>query len=337
MKSPVTIFILLGFVGIAGVIWYMQANRFSVPSGETVSLTVPTKESNMTETTREVFITDGTKHSIPLDEILSGGPGKNGIPSIDNPVFILAKESSFLNDTDPGVGLVVKGESRFYPYRILVWHEIVNDTIQGEPVLVTYCPLCATGIVFERVVAGVEQEFGVSGRLWRSNLLMYNRADDEKNESLWSQVLGEAVLGVNTGEKLAIVPSDIIRWADWKKLHPNTKVLSADTGATRDYGRDPYEDYYTSESVSFGASFNDTRLHPKALVVGIEISGKYKAYSIEALKVGETRDTFEGKDVVVNKDSAGRITVTASGDRVPHIPSFWFSWLAVHPETELFK
>lgn len=319
MKSPITIFILLGFVGIAGVIWYMQANRFSVPSGETV----PTP--------------DGTKHSIALDEILSGGPGKDGIPSIDNPVFISAKESSFLNDTDPGVGLVVKGEARFYPYRILVWHEIVNDTIQGEPVLVTYCPLCATGIAFERKVAGVEQEFGVSGRLWRSNLLMYNRADGEKNESLWSQVLGEAVLGVNTGEKLTIMPSDIVRWSDWKKLHPDTKVLSADTGTARDYGRDPYGDYYTSESVSFGASFSDTRLHPKALVAGIEINGKYKAYSIEALNVGETRDTFEGKDVVVNKDSAGRITVSALGERVPHIPSFWFSWLAVHPETELFK
>lgn len=337
MKSPVTIFILLGLVGIAGVIWYMQANRFSVPSGETVPLTVPINDSNMKETTREVFITDGTKHSIPVDEILSGGPGKDGIPSIDNPVFISAKESSFLNDTDPGVGLVVKGESRFYPYRILVWHEIVNDTVQGQPVLVTYCPLCATGIVFERVVAGVEQEFGVSGRLWRSNLLMYNRADGEKSESLWSQVLGEAVLGVNTGEKLTIMPSDIVRWSDWKKLHPDTKVLSADTGTARDYGRDPYGDYYTSESVSFGASFSDTRLHPKALVAGVEINGKYKAYSIEALKVGETRDTFEGKNVVVSKDSAGRITVSALGERVPHIPSFWFSWLAVHPETELFK
>lgn len=335
MKSPVKIFILLGLVGIAGVIWYMQANRFSVPSGEMV--TAPLSDSNMKETTREIFITDGTKHSIPLDEILSGGPGKDGIPSIDNPVFISAKESSFLNNTDPGVGLVVKGESRFYPYRILVWHEIVNDTIQGEPVLITYCPLCATGIVFERVVAGVEQEFGVSGRLWRSNLLMYNRANDEKSESLWSQVLGEAVLGVNTGEKLTVVPSDIVRWADWKKLHPDTKILSANTGAVRDYGRDPYEDYYTSESVSFGASFSDTRLHPKALVAGIEINGKYKSYSIEALKVGETRDTFEGKDVVVSKDSAGRIAVTASGERVTHIPSFWFSWLSVHPETELFK
>ena len=337
MKSTVTIFILLGLVGIAGVIWYMQANRFSVPSGETIPFTVTISDSNMKKTTREIFITDGTKHSIPLDEILSGGPGKDGIPSIDNPVFISSKESSFLNDTDPGVGLVVKGESRFYPYRILVWHEIVNDTIQGEPVLVTYCPLCATGIVFDRKVAGVEQEFGVSGRLWRSNLLMYNRANDVKNESLWSQVLGEAVLGVNTGEKLAIVPSDIIRWADWKKLHPNTKVLSADTGAARDYGRDPYGDYYTSESVSFGASFNDTRLHPKALVAGIEINGKYKAYSIEALKVVETLDTFEEKDIVVNKDSAGRISISALGDRVPHITSFWFSWLAVHPETKLFK
>lgn len=354
MKYPlalvtVIILLILGAIGIR----YFQSKLFPLPSGETGIFESQESEeqdkvrnqnespsgtsTQIMQTQRDILITDGVKHSIPLNEILSGGPGKDGIPSIDNPVFISTQEASFLNDTDPGVGLVVEDESRFYPYRILVWHEIVNDTIQGQPVLVTYCPLCATGIVFERVVAGVEQEFGVSGRLWRSNLLMYNRAGDAKSESLWSQVLGEAVLGVNTGEKLAIIPSDIVRWADWKKLHPDTKVLSADTGAERDYGRDPYGDYYTSESVSFGASFQDSRLHPKTLVIGIEINGKYKAYDIEGLKTGETQDMFEGKDVVVSKDSAGRIAVIASGERVPHIPSFWFSWLAVHPETELFK
>lgn len=321
-------------VVVAGAIWYMQLRRFPVPSGESTS-NIPSTQ-DMSQTQREILVTDGVKHSIPLNEILSGGPGKDGIPSIDNPKFVSAKDASFLNDSDPGLGLTVEGESKFYPYRILVWHEIVNDTIQGNPVLVTYCPLCATGIVFERRIDGTEQEFGVSGKLWQSNLLMYNRAESEAGESLWSQVLGEAVLGVHTGKKLSVVRSDVVRWGDWRKENPNTRALSQDTGALRSYGLDPYGDYYTSESVSFGATFNDSRLHPKALVHGIEINGKYKTYADESIKGGET-DVFAGKNVSITRTEAGGVRFTADGEPLVSIPSFWFSWLAVHPETELFK
>ncbi|MBI2673810.1 MAG: DUF3179 domain-containing protein [Candidatus Zambryskibacteria bacterium] len=320
-------------------LWYFQGRSFSLPGGETTTQTAEEKDREQTQTMktqREILVTDGVKHSIPLNEILSGGPGKDGIPAVNNPKFISVSDAMFLNDNDPGLGLTVNGESRFYPYRILVWHEIVNDTIAGEPVLVTYCPLCATGIVFERRVDGEVQEFGVSGRLWQSNLLMYNRAGSEENESLWSQVLGEAVLGVNTGEKLKIVRSDVVRFGDWKSAHPNTKVLSQDTGTVRDYGRDPYGDYYTSESVSFGATFNDTRLHPKALVHGIEINGQYKAYSDAALS-GTINDTFAGKEIAVTKKGSGEITITSDGKPLASIPGFWFSWLAVHSETELYK
>ncbi|MBI2065706.1 MAG: DUF3179 domain-containing protein [Candidatus Zambryskibacteria bacterium] len=329
--------LIIGIIilGVIGVIWYMQSRSFTLPSGETISTeTTPTSQSS--SSSREILVTDGVKHSIPLDEILSGGPGKDGIPSIDNPKFVSTANASFLNDSDPGLGLSINGEVRFYPYRILVWHEIVNDTVAGKPVLVTYCPLCATGIVFERKVGGEVQEFGVSGRLWQSNLLMYNRAERETDESLWSQVLGEAVLGMHTGKKLPIIRSDVVRFGDWKSAHPDTKVLSQDTGAARDYGRDPYGDYYTSESVSFGATFSDTRLHPKALVHGIEIDGQYKAYSDNALFKTIT-DTFAGKNIAVTKTDSGEITFTANGEVISSIPGFWFSWLAVHPETELYK
>ena len=345
---------LIIIIGAAGALWYFQSRQFPIPTGETkplvteevaednasdnVSAPSPSTDASQinTMTTREISVTDGVKHSIPLNEILSGGPGKDGIPSIDNPEFVSAEKATFLDDSDSGLGLTLNGESRFYPYRILVWHEIVNDTVAGQPVLVTYCPLCATGIVFDRRIDSEVQEFGVSGRLWQSNLLMYNRAGNEAGESLWSQVLGEAVLGVHTGKKLSIVRSDVVRFGDWKQAHPDTKVLSQDTGALRDYGRDPYGDYYTSESVSFGATFNDTRLHPKALVHGIEIDGQYKAYSDETLS-GTITDTFAGKEVSVTKDGSGQITFTADGEPLASIPGFWFSWLAVHPETELFK
>ena len=297
---------------------------------------LPNPDGTSVSNTRGVMTDGGVKHSIPINEILSGGPGKDGIPAINRPTFISVREATFLDDSDPGLGLTVKGESRFYPYRILVWHEIVNDVIAGNPVLVTYCPLCATGIVFERTVDGEAQEFGVSGKLWQSNLLMYNRAEKESDESLWSQVLWEAVVGIHTGKKLSVIRSDVVRWNEWRKAHPNTTVLSQDTGAARNYGRDPYGDYYTSESVSFGASFIDTRLHPKTLIHGIEIDGSYKAYADDALS-GTVTDTFAGKSIVITKTTSGELTFTADGEPLSSIPGFWFSWLAVHPETELYQ
>lgn len=349
--------LIIALLAVAAVFFFSsRGSQFPLPEGEATPAphrpsspeespitpdTSPSilKEAGPAQNTRQIFETDGVRHSIPLNEILSGGPGKDGIPSIDTPSLVTASEADgFLDDADPGIGLTVEGESRFYPYRILVWHEIVNDTIKGSPVLITYCPLCATGIVFKREVDGKEEEFGVSGRLWQSNLLMYNRATNADDESLWSQVLGEAVVGVHTGRRLTIIPSDITRWSEWLKAHPNTKVLSQKTGSIRDYGRDPYGDYYTSESVSFGASFRDTRLHPKALVHGIEINGLYKAYSDEIIKTaGELEDSFAGRTVRIMRTESGGVRFEADGSVLPSVPGFWFSWLAVHPDTELRK
>ncbi|MAZ40706.1 hypothetical protein CL654_01125 [bacterium] len=340
-------------------------NSFPIPSGETVPLGEETEmmeqiegevgegsEANGTtknevkdtqkrsESNREVFVTDGVKHSIPLGEIESGGPPKDGIPAIDDPKFVSRKDGDdFLNDqTDVGLGLVIDGEARFYPYQILVWHEIVNDTIGGEPVLVTYCPLCGTGVVFDRRVNGEPQEFGVSGRLWQSNLLMYNRAANEDDESLWSQVLGEAVLGVETGARLNLLPADTVRWEDWKKAHPNTKVLSQDTGYTRSYGRDPYGDYYTTEGLFFPVTNQDDRLFEKDFVLGIEIDEQTKAYLERALPVGTITDTFAGNTLTITKNQSGVVTIIdQDGTLIPHLDGFWFSWVSVHPNTEVYK
>lgn len=336
MRRAALTLLVLGLVFVGAFFYRERAQQLS-QSNTNIQSNIDT-EVSAASSTREIMTSNGIKHSIPLDEILSGGPGKDGIPSIDNPKFVSANDASFLRDSDPGIGLTIGAESRFYPYRILVWHEIVNDIIEGKPILVTYCPLCATGIVFERAVDGVAQEFGVSGKLWQSNLLMYNRSGSGKDESLWSQVLGEAVVGPHTGTKLSVVPSEIVRWSDWKGQHPDTKVLSKDTGDLRDYGRDPYGDYYTSESVSFGANFRDTRLHPKALVHGIEVDGTYKAYADAALKrVGTLDDSVGGKRIRVTKTLAGGVRFEADGEPLPSIPSFWFSWLAVHLDTELYK
>ncbi|MEX0917342.1 MAG: DUF3179 domain-containing protein [Candidatus Paceibacterota bacterium] len=356
----VIVIALLILVGIS--FFFLRGERFALPNGETHPFTSEDveheedevdsiKNENITmstesgenkilqrgKSTREVFATDGTKHSIPLNEILAGGPPKDGIPSIDNPKFTGVDEADkFL--TDESIGLVInyKGEKRFYPYQILVWHEIVNDAVAGDPLLVTYCPLCQTGIVFERRVNGEEIEFGVSGLLWQSNLLMYDRQANEENESLWSQVLGEAVLGPQTGERLAIVSSDTVKYGDWKEKNPDTQVLSRDTGTSRNYTRDPYGDYYTNNDVSFGATFDDDRLHPKEFVLGVELNGKFKAYHAPSLPEGTTTDQFAGETITLEKSDIGEVRMFIEGEEIQYIGGFWFSWLAVHPNTNLY-
>ncbi len=328
--------VLIGIAVIAVILVVIVprvGNRIDLPKGEPVS------SGKNTMSNREILLTNGVKHSIDLNEVLAGGPPKDGIPSIDNPKFVSADQANFLAEGDVGLGLILAGEARFYPYQILVWHEIVNDTVKGEPVLVTYCPLCATGIAFERRVNGVPVEFGVSGQLWQSNLLMYDRAENPADESLWSQILGEAVVGPRTGARLKIIPADTVKYAEWKRTHPDTRVLSRDTGAGRPYGQDPYGDYYTSNFVGFGAEFNDSRLNPKDFVLGIELEGKFKAYLERAIPEGSTSDTFAGETIRVEKDSLGRVRFFRGAGREPlsQVGSFWFSWVAAHPDTELLK
>ncbi|MBI2326728.1 DUF3179 domain-containing protein [Candidatus Curtissbacteria bacterium] len=275
------------------------------------------------------------KAKIPFSELRSGGPPKDGIPSIDNPKFIsLSEADKFLEEDDPVLGLDYKGIARAYPHRIMNWHEIVNDTVAGDPILVTYCPLCFTGIAFERKIDGRQTTFGVSGKLYKSNLVMYDRA----TETLWNQLGGEAIIGEHLGKKLKQVPLETITWDDWKKKHPNTEVLSTDTGFSRNYGQNPYVGYETDRD-TFGTVFEDDRLHPKAKIWGIEIDEKFKAYSDEALSgVGDLNDSFAGKNLKISRGQDGAVTITdeSGKDLVPTI-SFWFAWFAFHPETELYK
>lgn len=314
---------------------------------ETPPATDQEKQSNETVnqqpqiTKKEIMITDGVKHSVPLDQILSGGPPKDGIPSIDHPKFISIQEASKqLSDKEPGLAIEINNVNRFYPFQILVWHEIVNDTINGKRALVTYCPLCLSGIVFDPIVSGERVEFGTSGKLWNSNLVMYDR----KTNSLWSQILGEAIVGDMTGTKLKVLASDQIRFGEWKKLHPNGEVLSRDTGATRFYGQDPYGDYYTTPGTFFPVDKKDSRLPEKEFVLGVVVNGKAKAYWPAAVKkVGTVEDKFEGKIIVAKYEEdidAVRLFEKKSDgtlERINPFGTFWFSWVAAHPDTELYK
>ena len=240
------------------------------------------------------------KSIVPLDQIVSGGPPADGIPSIDNPKFISVQEASkFLEDSELVLGLNINGDIRAYPLQILVWHEIVNDKVGGMPVAVTYCPLCFTNQVFNRTIENVQEEvveFGTSGKLYNSNLVMYDRT----SKSLWSQALAEGIVGKHAGTKLERVPFDIAYWKEWKQLYPDSKVLSRDTGSNRPYGADPYGDYYTNSDVLFPVSNSDDRLGLKEIVVGFENKEQHKAYRLQEIENKKViNDQVNGKPIAL--------------------------------------
>ncbi|MEO0497538.1 MAG: DUF3179 domain-containing protein [Pseudomonadota bacterium] len=182
--------------------------------------------------------------SVDEQEILSGGPPKDGIPSIDDPLFIPIESARTYDDLEPVIGLTINGDARAYPLSVLTWHEIVNDVVGGVPVAVTYCPLCNAAIVFERTLDGEPVEFGTTGKLRRSDLIMYDR----KTESWWQQFSGEAIIGDLLGQKLKVVPSRLESWGKFKERLPEGKVLVPNNPEFRAYGNNPYIAYDRSQT-----------------------------------------------------------------------------------------
>ncbi|MFQ5535509.1 MAG: DUF3179 domain-containing protein [Sphingomonadales bacterium] len=185
--------------------------------------------------------TDFSKHSVPLDEIVGGGPPKDGIPSIDRPVFAPLSDIEGLADAEPVITVEIKGYTRAYPLRILIWHEIVNDEIAGVPVAVTYCPLCDSAIVFDRRVDGQVLEFGTTGKVRHADLVMYDR----QTESWWQQFVGEAIVGEMTGAVLKMIPARVESVARFRERGPRGLVLVPSRMGLRQYGASPYADYDT--------------------------------------------------------------------------------------------
>ncbi|MBI3030129.1 MAG: DUF3179 domain-containing protein [Candidatus Rokubacteria bacterium] len=225
--------------------------------------------------------TDFTKALVPLEEIVPGGPPPDGIPAIDRPVFVAAGAAdAWLPPAEPVVAVEVNGDARAYPLRVMIWHEIVNDTVGGKAVAVTYCPLCNSGLVFDRQVDGRALDFGTSGMLFKSDLVMYDR----QTHSLWAQMEGRAIVGELAGVRLAMIPANTIAYADFKAAYPGGKVLSQETGFSRRYGLNPYGYYDQPNLDPFllkGAP--DRRRPPKERVVGVLLGGAPRAYPWPAL------------------------------------------------------
>ncbi len=242
--------------------------------------------------------TNFTKSTIDLTELLSGGPPKDGIPAIFNPKFESQVEASeWLNLKELVIALEINDEAKAYPLSILIWYEIVNDKIGNSPVVVSFCPLCYSAIVYDRRVNGVEANFGVSGLLRNSDLVMY----DNVSESFWQQLTGETIVGDMVGSKLTFIPSQIISCKQFEDAYPNGLVLSKETGYNRDYGRKPYFGYDDIDQSPFLYNGeNDERLPPNEKVIAVKEDGLIKAYPYSiTLKKRVINDKIGEKHVVV--------------------------------------
>lgn len=274
---------------------------------------------------------------VPADEILQGGPPKDGIPAIDRPAFVSAQAATHLRPEDEVLAVSRNGVAKAYPIRILNWHEVVNDRFGSEDIVVTFCPLCGSGVAFQSRSEGRALKFGVSGLLYNSDVLLYDR----ETQSLWSQIRAQAFTGPSKGAQLTAVPVMHTTWADWRARHPRTLVLSEDTGFRRDYARDPYSGYEKSSNIYFPVRFRAEGFHPKERVLGVLLGGKAKAYPFVELAKGpgELSDTLAGQALRV-RYSHKHQSAEAFDAQNRHIAAttlFWFAWAAFNPDTEIYR
>lgn len=242
--------------------------------------------------------TDFRRHSVALEEFTEGGPPKDGIPSIEDPRFVsITQADDFLAPAEPVAAVELSGRARAYPIQILVWHEIVNDRIGGEPIAVTYCPLCNSTVAFSREVDGRTLEFGTTGMLRNSDLVMFDR----ETESWWQQLTAEAVVGELTGTELDVLPSQILSWREFMRLHPDGEVLSRDTGIDRDYGANPYVGYDDPDSEPFLLDGEAAPgLPPKERVAAVQTASGAVVYPFSRLaRRAPINDRIEGRPIVV--------------------------------------
>jgi hypothetical protein len=295
--------------------------------------------------------TDFERTSVDFGDIISGGPPKDGIPAIDNPRFLPVAEIDDIADTEPVMGLIVNGEAKAYPLRILMWHEIVNDEIGGVPVTVTFCPLCNTTIVFDRRVDGRVLDFGTTGKLRFSDLIMYDR----QTETWWQQFLGEAIIGELMGTLLEILPSRVESFANFKKRAPEGTVLVPARFGRRSYGRNPYVGYDSSRQPFLYRGSLPSDIAPLARVVTVAIRGTKEAWSLDLLR--DKRNIEIGEGIVINwepgQNSAldaarisqgidiGNVLVQRQTDEglvdVPYSVDFAFSFKAFFPDSPLHQ
>ena len=253
---------------------------------------------------------------IPVNEIRDGGPGKDGIPSIDSPNFTDAINVDFLNDNDLVIGIFKNNEAKAYPHIVMDWHEITNDAIGSDFFTLNYCPLTGTAFAWESITNGTRSTFGVSGLLYDANLIMYDRNTD----SNWSQLQLECVNGQLIGNKPSLLNVVETNWKTWKSLYPNTKVLNTQTGFSRTYGTSPYGDYSTNNNrFIFRPAITNSSLPNKDRIYAIIDNGLSKVYQFSDFTNGKViKDTFNGKNylIVGNEDIINAFELTETSQNI---------------------
>lgn len=281
---------------------------------------------------------DVSQAEVPASEIQRGGPPRDGIPALTDPEFLSPGQAHWLGDDERVLGVHRNGVAKAYPLGIMNYHEIVNDLFAGEPIAVTYCPLCFSGLAFEAEEPdGTRLMLGVSGLLYNSDVLLYDR----RSESLWSQIGATAISGPRRGENLETVPTANTTWRAWREEHPDSLVLSRDTDYSRNYDRDPYVEYAEDEALMFPVRFRTHGQHPKTPILGVEIDGQARAYPLPAFPATgrhEVEDELAGEPITILIDSdaqTGRV-LDEQGEEITSLVSYWFAWFAFHPDTDLY-
>jgi hypothetical protein len=280
---------------------------------------------------------DARGAKVDVGAVQQGCAVQDCIPAITKPQFDSAVAASWwLHDGDVVFGISYRGVQRAYPQRILDWHEIVNDMVAGNPILVTFCPLCGSALAFHRTVDGRAVTFGVSGLLYNSDLIMYDR----RSGSLWQQFTGQAIVGpaAQHNEQLQELPITTTIWGAWKHAHPDTQVLSRRTGYDRDYDQYPYGSYEYDDEIYFGIQHSDRRLQVKTVVYGIEVAGAAKAYTADAIRQRRAiADVVGHHRILIREDASGSVSAVDRTDGRTRLPlrTFWFAWAAFHPNTDL--
>lgn len=265
---------------------------------------------------------------------------KDAIPPLTNPEYENGlNQLDWLNDDDRVIGIEVNGDARAYPLKIMSYHELVNDTIGGEEVAITYSPLCGSSLLFSRQLNEQPLEFGNTGALYEGCSVMY----DTQTNSYWWQVSGQSIRGDYIDQALTILPSTVLSWSEWRSAFPLTRVLSIETGHNRNYLADPFTEYYTVEDVvGFPPSQTDDRLSGKEPVVGITVGEKHKAYAVKDTKDKTIEENFNGQDIKIIGNKAGNSAQVffvngTSKKPAPATNAFWFAWFVAHQDTELYQ
>jgi hypothetical protein len=272
---------------------------------------------------------------VARDKILAGGPGRDGIRAVDAPTFASSDAADAVSPDTPVVGVAIGGDARAYLVPILEYHQIVNDEVGGVAIAVTYDPLTGAPAVFERTLDGKALRFGVSGLVYNSGFLLYDRG----TESLWSQFEGRAIAGALAGKSLRRMRARQEEFESWRKREPGTRILIPPEPQRIDYNASPFSRYAEQDGASFPVEARDRRFHAKELCIGVVAGGRARAYlaSLLTKNGGRAEDELEGSKISVSYESDRGVFEWQAPEGVQVTEAYWFAWKAFHPDTEIWR